>query len=88
MVTILLTNLYSNLYTIMATSANTLPVRDFYDSLPAEDKKSFRENVRVLSGLEYYQFTYRLRNNTWTPLELRAINKYVNKRGYGVVLIS
>ncbi len=51
----------------MATSANTLPVRDFYDSLPAEDKKSFRENVRVASGLEYYQFTYRLRNNTWTP---------------------
>ena len=62
----------------MATSANTLPVKDFYIS--------FRENVRVTSGLEYYQFTYRLRNNTWSPLELRAINKYVNKRGYGVVL--
>ena len=70
----------------MATSANTLLVRDFYLSLTPEDKKSFRENVRVASGLEYYQFTYRLRNNTWTPLELRAINKYVNKRGYSVAL--
>ena len=70
----------------MATSANTLPVRDFYLSLTPEDKKSFRENVRLTSGLEYYQFTYRLRNNTWTPLELRAINKYVNKRGYSVAL--
>ena len=36
----------------MATSANTLPVRDFYLSLTPEDKKSFRENVRVASGLE------------------------------------
>lgn len=70
----------------MATSANTLPVKDFYQSLTPEEKKSFRENVRVTSGLEYYQFTYRLRNNTWSPLELRAINRYVYKRGYGVVL--
>lgn len=70
----------------MATSANTLLVRDFYLALTPEDKKSFREYVRVSSGLEYYQFTYRLRNSTWTPLELRAINKYVNKKGYGVVL--
>ena len=70
----------------MATSANTLPVKDFYLSLTPEEKKSFRENVRVTSGLEYYQFTYRLRNNTWSPLELRAINRYVYKRGYGVVL--
>lgn len=62
----------------MATSANTLPVKDYY--------LSFRENVRLTSGLEYYQFTYRLRNNTWKPLELRAINKYVNKRGYSIAL--
>lgn len=62
----------------MATSANTLPVKDFY--------LSFWENVRVTSSLEYYQFTYRLRNSTWTPLELHAINKYVNKRGYSVAL--
>ncbi len=46
----------------MTTSANTLPVKDFYDSLTAEDKKSFRENVRVSSSL----------------VEMRAINKYVN----------
>ncbi len=69
----------------MATVTNTLLVKDFYQSLDPAGKKSFRENVQVSSGLEYYQFTYRMRNNTWTPLEIRAINKYVNKKGFGVV---
>lgn len=54
----------------MTTSANTLPVKDFYESLSAEDKKSFRENVRVASGM----------------FCCSGINKYVNKRCYGVAL--
>lgn len=69
----------------MPTQNNVLTVKDFYNTLPNADRKTFRENVRVLSGMEYYQFSYRLRNNTWSPLEIKTINRYIAKKGYGVV---
>lgn len=69
----------------MPTQSNILTVKDFYYSLSNADRKTFQKNVRDLSDMEYYQFSYRLRNNTWSPLEIKTINRYIAKKGYGVV---
>lgn len=57
-------------------------VLDFYKSLPHEAQKDFRENVQYSSGLEYYQFFYRMRRNSWSALEMVVINQYLKRRGF------
>ena len=61
-----------------------ITVIEFYQKLDKKQQKTFRENVRVLSGINYAKFFYRLKNNSWTRSELIVINRIIAGTGYKV----
>lgn len=59
-------------------------VMEFYNKLDKKQQKVFRENVRVLSDIDYNKFFYRLTHNSWSTLELAVINRIIAGTGYVV----
>lgn len=51
---------------------------DYYNTLPDKDKETVRNEVLSQSGMSYPTFYYKLRNNSFKPLELKLIEKIVS----------
>lgn len=49
--------------------------KDYYDSLPDDSKETIRNRIIAESGMSYTTFYYKLRHNTFKPLEERLIDK-------------
>ena len=49
--------------------------KDYYDSLPDDSKETMRNRIIAESGMSYTTFYYKLRHNTFKPLEERLIDK-------------
>ncbi len=48
---------------------------DYYNTLSDEDKETVRNEVLSQSGMAYTTFYYKLRNNSFRPLELKLIHR-------------
>lgn len=49
--------------------------KDYYDNLADSTKETVRNRILEESGMSYPTFYYKLRNNTFKPLELKLIKK-------------
>lgn len=52
---------------------NEMVFRDHYNALPDKQKEEIRNTILVESGMSYTTFYYKLRYNTFKPLELKLI---------------
>lgn len=52
--------------------------RDHYDKLTEAQKDMLRKRVIEESGMAYATFYYKLRTNTFKPLEMKLIDKVIN----------
>lgn len=52
--------------------------KDYYNSLSEEDKTILRERILSESGMAYTTFYYKLRFESWKPLERTLINNIIN----------
>ena len=60
-------------------------VEAFYYKLGRKQRTIFRKNVQELSGMNYNQFFYRLKNNSWSKLEFEMMNELVANTKYELV---
>lgn len=60
-------------------------VEAFYYKLGRNQRTDFRKNVQDLSGMNYNQFFYRLKNNSWSKLEFEMMNELVANTKYELV---
>ena len=60
-------------------------VEAFYYKLSRNQRTGFRKNVQDLSGMNYNQFFYRLKNNSWSKLEFEMMNELVANTKYELV---
>ena len=49
--------------------------RDYYSGLPDNKKEEVRNAILTESGMSYTTFYYKLRNNSFKPLELKMIDE-------------
>lgn len=56
-----------------------LVFKDHYDSLTDSDKETVRNRILTESGMSYPTFYYKLRHNTFKPLELKLINNIIEE---------
>lgn len=52
--------------------------RDHYDKLSDEQKDTLRKRVLEASGMAYATFYWKLRNDSFKPLEMKLINEIMN----------
>lgn len=52
--------------------------KDYYDSLSDADKETVRNRILSESGMSYTTFYYKLRNDSFKPLETRLIGKIIS----------
>ena len=52
---------------------NEMVFRDHYNALPDKRKEEVRNTILTESGMSYTTFYYKLRYNTFKPLELKLI---------------
>ena len=60
-------------------------VEAFNYKLSRNQRTDFRKNVQDLSGMNYNQFFYRLKNNSWSKLEFEMMNELVANTKYELV---
>lgn len=53
--------------------------KDYYDNLADNTKETVRNRILEESGMSYPTFYYKLRNNTFKPLELKLIKKVIEE---------
>lgn len=53
--------------------------KDYYDTLSDADKETVRSLILSESGMSYTTFYYKLRNDSFKPLEMRLIDKIISK---------
>lgn len=53
--------------------------KDYYDTLSDADKETVRSLILAESGMSYTTFYYKLRNDSFKPLEMRLIDKIISK---------
>lgn len=53
--------------------------KDYYDNLADSTKEAVRNRILEESGMSYPTFYYKLRNNTFKPLELKLIKKVIEE---------
>lgn len=53
--------------------------KDYYDTLSDTDKENLRNLIIAESGISYTTFYYKLRNNSFKPLEEKLINRIIAK---------
>lgn len=51
--------------------------RDYYSGLPDDKKEELRNTIMQESGMSYTTFYYKLRNNSFKPLELKLIENAI-----------
>lgn len=54
-------------------------LRHQYDSLSNPQKEELRKRVIEESGMSYPAFYFKLRNNSFKPLEVKLINEIINE---------
>lgn len=59
-----------------------ITINDYYQQLSKEEKKKFRLDVCAICGIEYGAFSRRRREDLWTTLERKAVEKYIEEKGY------
>lgn len=52
--------------------------KDYYDTLSDADKETVRNQILSESGMSYTTFYYKLRKNSFKPLEVRLIRKIIS----------
>ena len=52
--------------------------KDYYDTLSDDAKETVRNRILGESGMSYTTFYYKLRNNTFKPLERKLIDNIIN----------
>lgn len=52
--------------------------RDHYDKLSDEQKDTLRKRVLEASGMAYATFYWKLRRDSFKPLEMKLINEIMN----------
>lgn len=52
--------------------------RDYYSKLSDDEKEEIRNAILSESGMSYTTFYYKLRNNSFKPLELKMIDEIVS----------
>lgn len=57
---------------------NKMAFRDYYDTLSDDVKETVRNRILGESGMSYTTFYYKLRNNTFKPLEKKLIDNIIN----------
>lgn len=57
---------------------NKMAFRDYYDTLSDDVKEAVRSRILGESGMSYTTFYYKLRNNTFKPLERKLIDNIIN----------
>nr|DAM35948.1 MAG TPA: Transcriptional regulator FleQ factor, AAA+, ATPase, c-di-GMP [Caudoviricetes sp.] len=57
---------------------NKMAFRDYYDTLSDDAKEAVRSRILEESGMSYTTFYYKLRNNTFKPLERKLIDNIIN----------
>ena len=57
---------------------NKMAFRDYYDTLSDDVKETVRNRILGESGMSYTTFYYKLRNNTFKPLERKLIDNIIN----------
>ena len=60
-------------------------VEKFYYKLGRKQRTIFRKNVQDLSDINYNQFFYRLKNNSWSKLEFEMMNELLAETKYELV---
>ena len=60
-------------------------VKNFYYKLGRKQRTIFRKNVQDLSDINYNQFFYRLKNNSWSKLEFEMMNELLAETKYELV---
>ena len=53
--------------------------KDYYDNMADSTKETVRNRILEESGMSYPTFYYKLRNNTFKPLELKLIKKVIEE---------
>ena len=53
--------------------------KDYYDNLADSTKETVRNRILEESGMSYPTFYYKIRNNTFKPLELKLIKKVIEE---------
>lgn len=53
--------------------------KDHYDNLADSDKETVRNRILSESGMSYPTFYYKLKHNTFKPLELKLINNIIEE---------
>ena len=60
-------------------------VKNFYYKLGRKQRTIFRKNVQDLSDINYNQFFYRLKNNSWSKLEFYMMNELLKETKFELV---
>lgn len=63
---------------IKTQNSTEMVFRNHYDRLTDIQKEELRKRVIEESGMSYPAFYYKLRNNSFKPLEMRLINEIIN----------
>ncbi len=50
---------------------------DYYNTLSDDDKETVRKEVLSQSGMAYTTFYYKLRHNSFKPLEIKLIDRII-----------
>lgn len=61
------------------TKSQQMVFKDYYDNLADSTKETVRNRILEESGMSYPTFYYKLRNNTFKPLELKLIKKVIEE---------
>lgn len=59
------------------TKKNKMVFRDYYDSLTSEEKTHVRDMIIDKSGMSYTTFYYKLRHESFKPLEIELIQNCI-----------
>ncbi len=60
-------------------------VKNFYYKLGRKQRTIFRKNVQDLSDINYNQFFYRLKYNSWSKLEFYMMNELLKETKFELV---
>lgn len=55
-----------------------IPFRAWYDALDNTEKRRFRDELIRVSGMQFPTFYSKLRRNSFSPLEMKAMSEIIN----------
>ena len=55
-----------------------MDILNYYNELEKIEKRKFRDDVMLITEMQYFTFNRKLKSNGWSKLEREAIEKYIN----------